>query len=253
MKVRQIIGWIIGAVIAGLGLLIYLTYYTCRYCAYALWGVAGIIALFLLLDLLGRHANRTAKVMRLIFSTVIGLLFFGAAATGVRITATASAQPEQNCDYLIVLGCAVNGDSPSQMLQYRIDEAYEYLSKNPQTQCIVTGGLGDGDNITEAQCMYNELTSMGIDPSRIWLEEKATSTVENLNYALAILKEKTGGIPEGIGVLSSEFHLFRAQKMANDLGLEVQTIPAKTERKELLLNYFIREIPAVWVYQITGG
>ena len=253
MKARQIAGWILASLAAGLGLMIYLTLYTYRYCAFALWGVAGIIAVFLLLDLLGRWANGTAKVIRLIFSTLLGLVILAAAATGVRISAAAAAQPETDCAYLIVLGCAVNGDSPSEMLQYRINAAYKYLDAHPHTQCIVTGGLGDDDHITEAQCMYNELTAMGIAPDRIWLEEKATSTVENLTFSLDILKEKTGGVPEGIGVLSSEFHLFRAEKMAGDLGLEIETIPAETERKALLLNYFIREIPAVWFYEITGG
>lgn len=252
MKIRQILGWTVDVLIAGLGLLIYFTMYTYRYCSFALWVVAGAIAVFLLLGLIGRHFSRTAKVARLIFSTLLGLVFLGACATGVRITAAASSQPEE-CDYLIVLGCAVNGDTPSQMLQYRINEAYAYLSKNPHAQCIVSGGLGSDDNITEAQCMYNELTAMGIDPDRIWLEEKATSTVENLKFSLALMQEKTGGIPENIGVLSSEFHLFRAQKMAADLGVEVATIPAKTERPGLLLNYFIREIPAIWVYRLTGG
>ena len=253
MKTRQIIGWILAMLIAGAGLLIYFFLYTFRYCGFALWGLAGVIGVFLLLDLLGRCMNRIAKVARLVFSTLLGLVVLGAAATGVRITATASSQPEQECAYLIVLGCAVNGDSPSQMLQYRIDEAYAYLKKHPQTQCIVSGGLGTDDKITEAQCMYNELTAKGIDPDRIWLEEQATSTVENLNFSFALMKEKTGGIPENIGVLSSEFHLFRAHKIAQDLGVEVTTVPAKTQRKELLLNYFIREIPAVWYYIVTGG
>lgn len=253
MKIRQILGWTTDALLTGLGFLIYFTMYSYRYFAFALWVVAGAVTVFLLLDLIGRHFNRTAKVIRLIFSTVLGLVFLGACATGVQITAAASNQTEQECAYLIVLGCAVNGDTPSQMLQYRIDEAYAYLKKHPQTQCIVSGGLGDGDQITEAQCMYNELTAMGIDPDRIWLEEKATTTVENLNSSLALMKEKTGGIPENIGILSSEFHLYRAHKMAQDLGVEVTTVPAKTQRTGLLLNYFIREIPAVWFYQITGG
>lgn len=252
MKFRQIFGWIMAALFGGAGLAIFLTLHICRFCAYTLWAIAAVIIVYLLLDLLGRHAKRSAKIMRLVFSTICGLLLVAATFTGVQITAAASSAPAQNCDYLIILGCAVNGDEPSQMLQYRLDAAYDYMIKNPNAQCVVSGGLGDGDQLTEAQCMYNELTAMGIEPNRIWLEEKATSTTENISNSLAILKEKNGSIPDNIAVLSSEFHLFRAGKIAADLGVDVQTVNAKTVRKELLLNYFIREILAVWKYEIFG-
>ena len=252
MKVRQIFGWTIATLIAGAGLAIYLFLHICSFCAYTLWGIAGILAIYLLLDLWGRHSKKSAKIIRLVFSTILGLLLVAAAFTGVQITAAASSSDAQNADYLIVLGCAVNGDEPSQMLQYRLDAAYEYMVKNPNTQCIVSGGLGNGDKITEAQCMYNELTAMGIEPNRIWLEEKSTDTTQNIQNSMNVLKENTGGIPDNIAVLSSEFHVFRAEQIAQDLGMNVQTVGAKTQRKELLLNYFIREILAVWKYEILG-
>lgn len=251
MKTLQILGWILVLLLAGFGLLIYLLQYTYRFCAYALWLIAGSIAVFLLLGILGLYTANTAKLIRLIFATILGLVVLAAAATGLRITATATASREPaECDYLIVLGCTVDGDKPSRMLQYRITAAYEYLNKYPHSQCIVTGGLGEGDTITEAQCMMDELTAMGIDSERIWLEEKATSTMENLNYSLALLEDKEPGT---VAILSSEFHLYRVEKMAAKLGLEVKTVSANTEKKILLLNNFIREIPAVWFYEITGG
>lgn len=96
--------------------------------------------------------------------------------------------------------------------------------------------------------MYNELTARGIAGERIWMEEKATSTVESFTLVKALLQEKTGGVPENIGVLTSEYHLYRAQKIAKDQGLTVYTIPAKTQRIGLLASNSIREILAVWKY-----
>ena len=250
MKTRQIIGWIFAILCAGIGVAIYFLMFSHCFIGYVFMGIGGVIALFLLLDLLGRRAKRTAKVLRLICSIVIGLGFLAAATTGFHIAAATSGNAEEPVDYLIVLGCAVNTDKPSQMLSYRIEATYQYLRQYPDTVCIVSGGLGQGDAVTEAQCMYNELTARGISKDRIWLEEKATSTLESFTYVKALLQEKTGGIPENMGVLSSEFHLYRAEMIAKDLGMTVKTVAAKTERIGLFGNSFIREILAVWKYKL---
>ena len=251
MKTRQIFGWIFTALCAGIGAAIYILMYSHRFIGYVCWGVAGCTAVFLLLGLLGCKAKRTAKVIRLIFSIILGLGLLVAAATGFKIAVESGGNAQEGCDYLIVLGCAVNGQEPSQMLQYRIDATYNYLKKYPQTKCIVSGGLGQGDTITEAQCMYNALTKRGIAKDRIWLEEQATSTLESVQNVKALLIEKTGGVPESLGVLSSEFHLYRIQTIAKDQGMTVVTVPAKTQRTGLLVNYFIREILAVWKYHLV--
>ena len=101
--------------------------------------------------------------------------------------------------------------------------------------------------------MYNKLTEKGIEPDRIWLEERATSTAESFTNVKAMLQENTGGIPENIGVLSSEFHLYRAQMIAEDLDMTIRTVPANTERSGLLFNYYIREVLAVWYYKVLGS
>lgn len=248
MKIRQILGWCFALICAGIGAAIYVLMYSHRFIGYVFMGLAAYVAAMLLLQLLGRKAKRTAKVLRLICSIIMGLGILAAATTGLHIATSAGGNLEEPCEYLIVLGCAVNKDTPSQMLQYRIDAAYAYLKKNPHTQCIVTGGLGKGDVITEAQCMYNELTAYGIAADRIWMEEKATSTVESFIYVKALLQEKTGGIPENIGVVSSEYHLYRAKEIAKDQGINVYTVPAKTQRIGLLASNSIREILAVWKY-----
>jgi uncharacterized SAM-binding protein YcdF (DUF218 family) len=94
---------------------------------------------------------------------------------------------------------------------------------------------------------------MGIEADRIWMEDQATSTVENFQYSIALLKEQTGGIPENVGVLSNEFHLFRASLMAKDQGLKPIFVAAPTSNLIVRINYTIREIFVLWNYLITGG
>ena len=101
--------------------------------------------------------------------------------------------------------------------------------------------------------MYDELVKLGIDPGRIWLEDKATSTWENLNFSLNLIQEKTGTRPEKIGVVSSEYHLFRASLFAKANEVGFVGIPAATSRLSQKINHFMREVAGVWHYLILGG
>ena len=138
-------------------------------------------------------------------------------------------------EVLIVLGTTVNGTEPSPMLKQRLDAALEYLNTWPEAKCIVTGGKGDAENLSEAQCMYNYLTAAGIDASRITMEDQATSTVENLQHVRVMLDTNT------VDILSSDFHLYRAGLIARDAGFTPTLIPAKTTPLSLLAPWFFRE------------
>ena len=55
------------------------------------------------------------------------------------------------------------------------------------------------------------------------------------------------------GVLSSEYHLYRAKLMARDQGIDPIMIPAETTRPSLRMNYYMREVAALWYYLLIGG
>ena len=101
--------------------------------------------------------------------------------------------------------------------------------------------------------MFHELTLRGIEPERLWLESRSTSTWENLKFSLDIIEEKTGTRPGSIGLISSEYHLFRAGLFAKDCGVETVGIPAATSWESIRLNYFLREVAGVWHYILLGG
>ena len=90
--------------------------------------------------------------------------------------------PEKDCT-VIVLGCQVRGERPSLMLMERIESAYDFLCENPEVPCIVTGGKGDDENISEAQCMYDNLVKMGIDV-------EVTSSDHNVDIDTVLIWEK---------------------------------------------------------------
>jgi uncharacterized SAM-binding protein YcdF (DUF218 family) len=128
-----------------------------------------------------------------------------------------------------------------------------YLLEHEDVIAVVSGGQGTDEPITEAECMYRELVNLGIDPKRIWIEDEATSTWENMKFTLDLIEEKTGTRPEKLGVLSSEYHLFRASLFAKACDVEFVGIPAKTSRASQAINHFMREVAGIWHYILLGG
>ena len=152
------------------------------------------------------------------------------------INATARAPEGDNI--LIVLGCQVKGTAPSLMLQERLDAALEYLDDHKDTICVLSGGKGSDESISEAECMYRYMTERGIDPTKLICEDKSTTTRENLLFSMELLeKNKING---SIALVTNEFHEYRAKQIASRLGVEADAIPAKTELM-LLPTYIVRE------------
>lgn len=238
MKNRK---WLWCALLVLAGLLCVFVFRPVSFCGYLMLGCAAMIGVF--------HLLRNVRWARRILAGLLAVLVLAMVVTGGFIASCCGGRGEPESDCLIVLGCQVNGTEPSLMLRQRLDAAVEYLNAYPEAQCVVTGGKGDRENISEAQCMFNYLTAAGIAPERVMMEDQATSTVENLRNTLALL----GGMPERVTILSSEFHLYRAGRMAADLGIEASLVPAKTENVPLFINYFLRDIFALWKYIMLGG
>ena len=224
-----------------------------RFLALVCIGIAGLMLCFKGLKLLSEKEITWAKVVRKVLLVVVILFTVAAGITGVCIALNCGGNPNTQCEYVIVLGAGVHGNTPSLSLRSRIDAAYQYLSEHPDAVAVVSGGKGSGENISEAQCMCDHLVAKGIAPDRIWMEDKSTSTRENLHYSLALIENRTGSPPESINILSNEFHLLRATLMAKEEGVTAYGIPARTPLRLLFVTYFLREIAALWNYWIFGG
>ena len=213
----------------------------------------GILLFYTFMPLVGLKFPIFARFVTRIFTVVLilGLLVVG--ATEAVIIAKSFGDPKESVDYVVVLGAKVNADGPSVSLMDRICAAYEYAESHPDTILVLSGGQGTDEPITEAECMYRELVGLGVDPLRLRMEDYATSTWENLNFSLEFIEHETGSRPTKIGVLSSEYHLFRASLFAKACGVEFVGIPARTSRWGQRINHFMREVAGVWHYLILGG
>lgn len=215
-------------------------------------GIIGVILFYTLMPLVGRVFPQFARVTTIVFTVLLlcGLALFS--FTEYHIIQASFGTPEAEAEYLVVLGAKVRDDGPSVSLWDRINAAADYLKAHEDAIAIVSGGQGEDEPITEAQCMHDELVKLGIDESRIWMEDKATSTDENMRFSLDLIEEKTGTRPEKLAILSSEYHLYRSSLMAKKLGIEFVGVPAKTSRLSQLVNHAMREVAGVWHFYIFG-
>ena len=150
---------------------------------------------------------------------------------------------------VVVLGCSVKGEAPSKMLSLRIDAAAEFLESNPEANAVLSGGQGPGEDITEALCMYRELVARGISEDRLYMEDRSTSTRENLAFSYEIIESE--GLNKTIAVTSNNFHLYRASLTAQALGLEFTSIPAFTPYPSLA-TYVMREYLGIVAQWLAG-
>ncbi|PEE82091.1 YdcF family protein [Bacillus toyonensis] len=148
-----------------------------------------------------------------------------------------------DADYIIVLGSKVNGTKPSYSLQYRIDKAAEYLKSHEKTIAIVSGGQGKGEDISEALAMKQGLMKQNIAEDRIIMEDKSTSTDENITFSKPLIP---ANMKKGM-IVTNDFYMFRAKKIAAKQGLQLEGLPAKTP-KPIIIPSNVREYLAITQY-----
>ena len=136
---------------------------------------------------------------------------------------------DYNEDIVIVLGAGVTNGKVSKVLQNRLDACIDYYNKNSDIYIAVSGGLTRLKDGTEAEAMAEYLTSHGIPPSIIIMEDKSQSTLENYKFTKQILNEKNI-VHDSIVFVTNDFHIYRAKKYAEYCGFKnAHALSTKTD------------------------
>lgn len=191
-------------------------------------------------------------------------------------------------DYIIIHGAGLDGPRPTPLLAGRIDKALELWNKQHQHgKFVVSGGQGADEIVSEAQAMRDYLLEKGVSADAILMEDKSTTTWENLRYSLAIINadratgvdatssaavassgdvtttasDVSGTATSSSGfttaVVTSDFHVFRCAEYAHNLGIKADGIGSHT-KGWYWPTAFIREFIAItkahlWPYLVIGG
>lgn len=159
----------------------------------------------------------------------------------------ANQEQKEPIDYIIVLGARVKGETPSLSLKYRIDAAANYLLDHSNCMAILSGGQGEGEDISEAEAMKRGLIEYGISSSRLILEDTSANTKENIAFSKELIPKhlKSGA------VVTNDYHLYRTIKIAEKQGLNLIGIPAKTPKIAILKSH-VREYAAITSYRLKN-
>ena len=147
------------------------------------------------------------------------------------------AEGVENLDYIIVLGCQVKGTKPSKALKDRLDTAKEYMQANPETIAVLSGGQGKMEEISEAECMRRYLEKAGISRERLILEQRSTTTRQNLRYSRRYMDYQH----DEIGIITNNFHVYRSVLLARRSGYQRVCGIAAPCKSVLLYHYLVRE------------
>lgn len=158
----------------------------------------------------------------------------------------------KDADYAVVLGAQTHGDRPSRTLRERLDVALRFLQENPNAIVIVSGGQGSDEIMPESAVMARYLEDNDADMERVYLEDQAHNTRENLQYSTEIA-ESLGIDAKKVVIITSEFHMRRAKYIAGTLGIEAVGVSSQTTPGILAFHYTLREVFAfVKAWAVAG-
>ncbi len=176
----------------------------------------------------------------------------------------------QPADYVIVLGAKVRGTKISNSLKQRLDRAVEYSEEYPNTVLVLSGGKGPGEEISEARAMYEYLQHCGVPADKLLIEDQSSDTVQNIEFGRAVIerqeynraqaarahlrefyRERQDGDMIRIGILTSNYHIFRAEAIAKKQEIETVGVAAACD-PVLAVHLWLREAFAVLKDKFMG-
>lgn len=155
----------------------------------------------------GRHRLRNILLLLL----ALGVLAFAALEVYIGVHSRTSVVGDPQT--MVIFGCQVKPWGPSVLLQDRLDTALDYLNGHPDMTVVVTGGKGDDEHMSEAQCMYDYLTAHGVDGEKIYMEDRSRNTWQNANYTLDLMENEGWSLTDDVILVSSGFHLSRIEML----------------------------------------
>ncbi|MBM6386682.1 MAG: YdcF family protein [Paenibacillus sp.] len=203
------------------GMIIDLVFVACFIVFLILWGRNFAVMFFGLLTvafiILRRIDYQKHVVLKRILLTVFGIGAVSFVIIEALVFTQLNANDPEQADYVIILGSGIKGRELSLTLKQRLDASLDYIRNHPQTPVIVSGGQGPGESIPEALAMKNYLVEQGITPAQVIMEDKSTSTQENMAFSKKIIDEAGLEHPE-IMIVTSDYHMFRSKYLAAKNG-----------------------------------
>ena len=188
-----------------------------------------------------KYTKLIYKIYRFVMMLFLSTFIILQGAITINFHRTSDVKSIENVNTMIILGAKVNEDGISKTLKRRLDKAIEYYNTNKNiNNIIVSGGQGSDEVVTEALAMKNYLVKNGVSKDKIIMEDKATTTLENIIFSKKIINDKN--LKGKVLIVTSDYHLFRGQFIASILGIDNEGLCSISPLSSRIY-YMIREYP----------
>lgn len=193
---------------------------------------------------------RLASLILIALLAAIGYFVFNYFAVTGASDDAAGDEPTEPVGAIVVLGAAQYNGFPSNVLQERLDHAYNLYADELAPLIITTGGAGRDGNIrdeeTEGLVGLIHLLKKDVPESDIVLIPEGANTWEQLSATAFQLEELE---IENVVLVSDRYHSYRLLEIADELGIDATLSPSAV-RPSIENN--LREAAAVSIGRITG-
>jgi uncharacterized SAM-binding protein YcdF (DUF218 family) len=179
--------------------------------------------------------------------------FLLVASTALAIWWNARQDSRPSSDAIVVLGTAQYNGVPSSFFEARLEHAIALYQDGVAPVIVTVGGKVDGDEFTEAEAGRAYLADAGVPVDALLAVEEGVDTLQSMRVVGAAFGER--GWSSAV-LVTDPWHAMRAQRMAEDAGMEAESSPTRqgpaVQTRATQFRYILRETAAYLLYRATG-
>jgi uncharacterized SAM-binding protein YcdF (DUF218 family) len=190
---------------------------------------------------------------RVVGAAVLALvLLVSSTALAIWWNARQDARPVS--DAIVVLGSAQYNGVPSSIFAARLEHAKALFDDGVAPVIVTVGGKAAGDQFTEAEAGEEYLAEAGVPSDALLAVPEGADTLESMRAVSAAFDEN--GWHSAV-LVTDPWHVMRAQRMANDAGIDAESSPTRqgpaVQTRATQFRYILRETAAYLLYRATGA
>jgi uncharacterized SAM-binding protein YcdF (DUF218 family) len=191
-------------------------------------------------------------VSRVVAAAVLAAVLL-IASTALAIWWTARQDSRPASEAIVVLGSAQYNGVPSSIFEARLEHAIALYEDGVAPVIVTVGGKADGDQFAEAEAGRDYLAGAGIPDEALLAVPEGVDTLESIRAVSTAFAER--GWSRAV-LVSDPWHAMRAERMAEDAGLDAESSPTRqgpaVQTRTTQFRYILRETAAYLLYRVTG-
>jgi uncharacterized SAM-binding protein YcdF (DUF218 family) len=191
-------------------------------------------------------------VARVIAAAVLAVVLI-VTSTALAIWWTARQDSRPGSDAIVVLGSAQYNGVPSSIFEARLEHAIALYEDGVAPVIVTVGGKADGDQFAEAEAGRDYLAGQGIPDDALLAVPEGADTLESIRAVSASFTDRGWS---SVVLVSDPWHAMRAERMAEDAGLDAESSPTRqgpaVQTRNTQVRYILRETAAYLLYRATG-